>query len=86
MIPSEFMLYIKQQVKFLKEEEERHQRRNALMPTLYANAHRRKGQKAYSIDDFLPKKPQTPQQMLKQVEMLNRLFGGEDKRTQNGSS
>ena len=84
MIPCEFVQYVQGRVKFLKDEDERLNRKFALLATVFANIHRGK-RKAFKIDDFMPRKKQTTEQMLKQVEMLNQLFGGEDKRVQNGS-
>ena len=49
-------------------------------------AHPVKRKRVFKAKDFMPRKKQTTQDMLKQVEILNALFGGEDKRTQNGSS
>lgn len=81
------MSFVKHRVKFLREEEERHQWRFAQLQSTIVNfsGTLKKG-KSVSAKDFMPRKPQTTKQMLKQVEMLNALFGGEDKRVQNGSS
>ncbi len=84
MTPYEFDVYLKGKLKFLNEEEERHQRRTALICTVLSNINRRKGTRPFKIDDFMPKKKQTTQDMYKVVERLNKLFGGEDLR--NGRS
>lgn len=67
---------------------EREDYRAALICAVLANVHRGKKRKAYSPKDFMPSQknkgpqrpPQSPQQMLSFVEMLNAAFGGEDKR------
>ena len=45
-----------------------------------ANGVKKKNKQAFSPDDFLPKKEIEPGKILQKVELLNRMFGGLDKR------
>lgn len=47
-----------------------------------ANVNRGKRKRPYKIADFLPRKRnrKSPDELLRQVEMLNKFFGGEDLR------
>lgn len=81
MIPSELTVYVKSQYKMITELENRHQERTASILAQIANFSMKNKNKRYKVSDFLPKKKQTNEQMAKQVEMLNRLFGGEDRRS-----
>ena len=81
MIPSEFVEYVQGRVEFYQEEEERHQMRNALLASVIANfAPKSKRGRVYKPKDFMPKKKQTQEEMLREVERLNRMFGGRDLR------
>lgn len=81
MIPSELIVYVKSQYKMINELENKHQERTANILAMIANFSMKNKNKRYKPKDFLPKKKQTDDDMAKQVEMLNRLFGGEDRRT-----
>ena len=62
---------------------ERSDYRAALVSSVIANAHRGKDTKAFTPEDFMPRrrpKVQTWQQQLALVEVLNRAFGGRDER------
>lgn len=82
MIPSEFVIYLESRIKSLIAEEDRHRNRTALLAATIANfSQSRKKNRKYKLSDFLPKKKQTTDDMLKSVEKLNRIMGGEDRRT-----
>lgn len=83
MIPREVLIYIEGQVKSLEKQEERDQWRTAVLSSVIANfAPKSKKGKTYRPKDFMPKKKQTEEDMLKEVIRLNKLFGGKDKRWQ----
>ena len=84
MIPSEFVIYIKKQIDYYKANDKREHTKFAMLASIMVNLKRKKGSKAYKIKDFMPKEPQTDEQMYKVVQMWNKLLGGEDRR--NGSS
>ena len=57
----------------------------AITSTILANANRPKGDKAHTVDEFMPKfekETKTPDQMLNFVSMLNAGLGGQDLRQQ----
>lgn len=85
MIPSEFYKFVKAQNKRFQMEQKLEQHRTAQICATIANfvPMRSKKGKTFKPDDFMPKekkKPQTAEQMLKIVEMMNKALGGEDKR------
>lgn len=56
-----------------------------IIASTIANVNRKKGTKPFKPQDFMPQfddyeEEQSPEEMLKTVEMLNAAFGGEDKR------
>jgi len=57
---------------------------HAITSMTVANASRSKGQKAYTVQDFMPtmgkKEPQSQAQMIQFAEMYTIALGGEDKR------
>ena len=74
--------------------EERADLRAALIAATFANAHRPKGRRPFKLEDFLLRfqdptaepAAQTPDEMLRFVEELNRALGGKDlrKKTKKG--
>lgn len=78
-IPSEFGIYVKGRYKAITEEENRHQRRTALLAAMIANfsGHSRR---SYRVEDFMPKQKAMGKDMLKEVKRLNALFGGDIRR------
>ncbi len=63
--------------------EERADLRSGIIASTIANVNRGKGGKAYKPSDFIPKfeeKRQTWQEQLRAVEILNKVFKGEDRR------
>jgi hypothetical protein len=79
MIPREFGIYVEGRIKFISEEETRHQRRTGLISAMIANFSGRT-KKSYKIDDFMPKKLSRGKDMLEEVKKLNAMFGGEIRR------
>ncbi len=79
MIPREFGIYVENRVKFITEEETRHQRRTGLLSAMIANFSGR-SRKSYKIDDFMPKHKARGKDMLDEVKRLNAMFGGEIRR------
>lgn len=79
MIPSEFRLVVEHRTKAIIEEENRHQRRTALLAAMIANfsGHSRK---KYKVEDFMPKQKAIGKDMFNEVQRLNALFGGEIRR------
>lgn len=78
MIPSEFYRYAMARIKSISDQEERENRRAALICTVVANAAPfRKGKRA-KIEDFMPKKKvkKTEKEMYNEIVRLNNLFGG----------
>jgi hypothetical protein len=62
---------------------------HAITASTIANANRRKGTRAYKVDEFMPKftkQAQTPEEMLQIAEMMTIGLGGQDLRqdTDNG--
>jgi predicted lactoylglutathione lyase len=78
-IPSEFAIFVKGKYKSIKDHEEREQRRTALLSAMIANFSGH-SKKRYKVDDFMPKPKATGKDMLKEVQKLNALFGGEVRR------
>lgn len=68
----------------------RDDQRIGTLAAVLANLYSKKRGKKYKWSDFFPepkvKKEQTPEQMLKIVEMLNAAFGGDDRRSNRGGS
>jgi len=79
MIPREFGIFVENRVKFITEEETRHQRRTGLISAMIANFSGR-ARKSYRIDDFMPKRIAKGKDMLDEIKKLNALFGGEIRR------
>jgi hypothetical protein len=79
MIPSEFGIFVEQKVKFITDEETRHQRRTALLAMMIANFSGNT-KKRYKIDDFMPRKKITGKDMLDEIKRINAMLGGEVRR------
>lgn len=79
MIPSEFGIYVKGRYNAIIEEENRHQRRTALLAAMIANFSGR-SKRNYRVEDFMPKQKAMGKDMLNEVKRLNALFGGEIRR------
>lgn len=66
--------------------EERADFRMGILASIFANIHRRRSQRAFRPQDFMPRygvprpERQTPEEQLRTVEMLNLAFGGRDLR------
>jgi len=62
----------------------------AVVAATIANIHRKKGKKPFKLSDFTLKfdgpTEQTPEQMLRLVEVINEALGGKDKRGERGHS
>jgi len=87
MIPRELYKYLDMQVDRDKTKREADQRNTALICATIANFSMTKPKnKKYKIDDFIPKekKEMTEEDMLKEVEKINRLLGGKDLRQEEG--
>lgn len=80
MIPSEFGILVEHRYKAITEEENRHQRRTALLAAMIAN-YSGMTKKRYKVEDFMPRKKNIgTQAMLEEVKRINAMFGGEIKR------
>lgn len=69
--------------------EEREDYRSALICAVLANVWRPKGSRDYRPEDFMPKfvpVEQSPEEQLRQVEIMNIIFGGRDMRERSGDS
>lgn len=84
MIPADFIRYTENRVKFIEAEAKVTQRNTALICATIANFALKTKPKHYRPEDFLPREVMTDEDMLKTVENLNRLFGGEDLRQKRG--
>jgi len=67
--------------------ERRRDIRSGIISAVVANVNRKKGKKAFQANDFLPKfkrqKPQSWQEQLNIIEMLNAAFGGKEERNED---
>ena len=80
---SEWMMYYRMEP-FGQERDNLHA---GIIASVFANANRKKGKKAFEIKDFMlqftRKEKKTDQQLLSKVEMLNAAFGGMDLRNKD---
>jgi hypothetical protein len=82
MIPTTFHTFIEGRVNAIKSQYRRDQSNTALICTTIANfaLKAKRGGRVFKVKDFMPKEKQTPTDMLRVVEQLNKRFGGVDLR------
>lgn len=86
MIPAEFFIYAKARAEQIKQEQENQERLTARICVAIATfvPMRTKRGKRYEEKDFMPRKKQTQKEMLREIERLNYIFGGEVRRKRGG--